>query len=100
MAAATAAAMIAAGVRRYGLCYLVIWFNVFTGGYLTAVERQGSALTISMGRGLVLQAAVLLALAATAGGSTIWFTPLCSEVICAGMALVFLRGFLKKGRDS
>ena len=60
---------------------------------LTAVERPRSALCISMGRGLVLQAGALLLLAALWGGSSIWFAPLCSELLCFAMALILMRRF-------
>ena len=80
-------------LRRYGLCYLMVGFNVLMGGFLTAVERPRSALCISMGRGLVLQAGALLLLAALWGGSSIWFAPLCSELLCFAMALILMRRF-------
>ena len=48
-------------LRRYGLCYLLVGFNILMGGFLTAVERPVGAICISVGRGLALQAAALLA---------------------------------------
>ena len=39
-------------LRRYGLCYLMVGFNVLMGGFLTAVERPRPAICISVGRGL------------------------------------------------
>ena len=80
-------------LRRYGLCYLLIGFNVLIGGFLTAVERPRPAICISVGRGLVLQSGALLALAAIFGGSAIWYTPLISEALCLVLAIVFLRRF-------
>ena len=83
----------AGALRRYGLCYLLLGGNILMGGFLTAVERPRSALCISMGRGLVLQAGALLLLAALWGGSSIWFAPLCSELLCFAMALILMRRF-------
>jgi len=80
-------------LRRYALSYLLVGFNILMGGFLTAVERPRSALCISMGRGLVLQAGVLLLLAVLWGGSSIWFAPLCSELLCFAMALILMRRF-------
>ena len=80
-------------LRRYALSYLLVGFNILMGGFLTAVERPRSALCISMGRGLVLQAGALLLLAALWGGSSIWFAPLCSELLCLVMALALMRRF-------
>ena len=35
----------------------------------------------------------LLLLAALWGGSSIWFAPLCSELLCFAMALILMRRF-------
>ena len=82
--------------RRYGLSYLLLGFNVFIGGYLTARERPKSAIAISTGRGLVVQAIALLALAATLGGDAIWFTPVISEAVVLVLSLILLRKVLKR----
>ena len=82
--------------RRYGISYLLLGFNVFIGGYLTARERPRGAIAISTGRGLIVQAAALLALAATLGGDAIWFTPVISEAVVLVLSLLLLRNVLKK----
>lgn len=82
--------------RRYGLSYLLLGFNVFIGGYLTARERPRGAIAISTGRGLIVQAAALLTLAATLGGDAIWFTPVISEAVVLVLSLLLLRNVLKK----
>ena len=86
-------------LRRYGLCYLMVGFNVLMGGFLTAVERPRPAICISVGRGLALQAGALL-LAAVWGGSVIWFAPVISEALCLVMALVFMTRFWRKIPDT
>ena len=83
-------------LRRYSLCYILLGSNVLMGGFLTAVEQPRSAISISVGRGLLFQATALVALAVAVGGSTIWYAPVISECICAVMAIWFLRRFLKK----
>ena len=60
-------------LRRYGLCYLLVGFNV-------------------------LMAGALLALAALWGGEAIWFAPVISEVVCLVMALAFMVRFWKSNR--
>lgn len=82
--------------RHYGLSYLLLGFNVFIGGYLTARERPRGAIAISTGRGLIVQAAALLTLAATLGGDAIWFTPVISEAVVLVLSLLLLRNVLKK----
>lgn len=77
--------------RHYGISYLLVGFNVVIGGFLTALERPIPAISISVGRGLVLQSAVLLTLAAVFGGNALWYTPIISEALCLAMSVIFLR---------
>ena len=76
--------------RRYSLCYLPVGFNIYIAGFLTAMERPLPAVSISTGRGLILQGSILLLLAAVLGGSSIWFAPVISEVLCLGLSAFFL----------
>ncbi len=76
--------------RRYSLCYLPVGFNIYIAGFLTAMERPLPAVSISTGRGLILQGSILLLLAAVLGGSSIWFAPVISEMLCLGLSVFFL----------
>lgn len=82
--------------RNYSFSYLLLGFNVFIGGYLTALERPRGAIAISTGRGLIVQAAALLTLAATLGGDAIWFTPVISEAVVLVLSIILLRKVLKR----
>ena len=82
--------------RHYGISYLLVGFNVVIGGFLTALERPVPAISISVGRGLVLQSAVLLTLAAVFGGEALWYTPIISEALCLAMSVIFLRRYRRE----
>ena len=82
--------------RQYAFSWLLVGFNVVIGGYLTALERPLPAIAISTGRGLIVQSAVLVVLAAVTVGAGLWFTPLISEVLVLALAVVFLRNNMRK----
>ena len=82
--------------RQYSFAWLLVGFNVVIGGFLTALERPVPAIAISTGRGLIVQAGVLVVLAAATAGTGLWFTPVISEIIVLGMATVFLKRNMKQ----
>lgn len=82
--------------RRYSVSYLLLGFNIVIGGFMTAIERPVPAICISVGRGLALQSAVLLLLAAIFGGDAVWYTPIFSEALCLVMSLLFLRSYRRQ----
>ncbi len=84
----------ARAIRLYSLSFAPVVFNIVIGGFFAAIEKPGKAFVISYGRGIIVQAAVLLLLCAATAGHGIWFTPLISEVICLTVALIFLRSIL------
>lgn len=77
--------------RRYAFSYLLVGFNLFIAAFLTALERPKEAIAVSVGRGLIVQAAALFLLAETLGGGTAWFAPLASETLVLLLSLRFLR---------
>lgn len=79
--------------RHYSISYLLVGFNIVIGGFMAALERPLPAISISVGRGLVLQSAVLLTLAALFGGDALWYTPIFSELFCLCLSLLFLRRY-------
>ena len=83
--------------RHYSFSYLLLGFNVVIGGFMTALERPVPAICISVGRGLVLQSAVLMLLAALFGGDALWYTPILSEGLCLILSLFALRRYRRAG---
>jgi Na+-driven multidrug efflux pump len=82
--------------RQYGVSWMLMGFNVAIGGYLTALERPQPAILISTGRGLIVQSLVLVAIAAVTNGAGLWFTPIFSEILVLGMAVLFLKRNMKQ----
>lgn len=85
-----------AAFRQYSFAWLMVGFNVVIGGFLTALERPLPAIAISTGRGLIVQSAVLVALAAVTRGTALWFAPLISEILVLAIAVVLLRRNMKQ----
>ena len=82
--------------RQYGVSWMLMGFNVAIGGYLTALERPQPAILISTGRGLIVQSLVLVTIAAVTNGAGLWFTPIFSEILVLGMAVLFLKRNMKQ----
>ena len=82
--------------RQYSFSWLLVGFNIVIGGFLTALERPTPAIAISTGRGLIVQSAVLVILAAVTRGAGLWFTPVLSEILVLAMAVFFLRRNMKQ----
>ena len=70
------------------------------GGFLTALERPRPAICISIGRGLLVQSACLIALVALLGGEGIWCTAIVSEGLCLIATLWILRRNLSTLTDA
>jgi putative MATE family efflux protein len=77
--------------RHWCFSFLPMGFNIVAAGYLTARERPGRAICVSVGRGLVLQAAALGLLTGFFGGAGIWWTTLVSESVCLALSLAMLK---------
>lgn len=77
--------------RQYSFCYLPVGFNILIGGFLTALEQPRPAVTISVGRGFVIQSVCLFCLSLLWGGDAIWYTTLLSEILCLALSGFLLR---------
>ena len=85
--------------RSYAPAFGLMGFNIFAAGYLTAQERSRCAIPISVGRGFVVQGAVLLLMSSVFGGGAIWWAPTISEVLCLIMSGFFLSRYLADQRQ-
>lgn len=83
-------------LRMYACSFLVLGFNVIFAAFFTAVEKPVSALSISLSRGLILLCGSLMVLSTLFGDRGIWYSTLCSELLCLCLtvfcALRYYRG--------
>lgn len=82
--------------RIFSLSFFVVGFNVVISGYFTAVEKEGSAMLISLSRGIVFISVCINALAAVFGGEGIWWAALLSESMCLVLSVLLLFGYRRK----
>ncbi len=85
-----------AAFRPYMTAYLLIGLNITVSGFMTALEKPRQAMTISIGRGLVVQAGCLLLLSSLLGAPGIWIAPVISEALVLVVAVYFLCSHFKK----
>lgn len=84
--------------RIFILSFFLAGYNVVAAGYFTAIERSGTAVIISLGRGLVLLAASMLILTSLFGGKGIWWAATLSEAMCLGVSAFLLGiGYFQSG---
>ena len=87
-------------MRLFSLSFALVGFNVVMGGFFAAIERPRAAMTISLGRGLVLLAASLMVMAALFGEPGVWLSAAVSEGVCLCISLIlmaFYRRSLRRG---
>lgn len=82
--------------RIYSLSFLIVGANVVLGGYFTSVEREGSSLAVSLGRGAVFLFLSLELLPRIMGGAGVWWSALLSECLCLCLTLGLWRRY-KRG---
>lgn len=78
------ASMIAYAVkcfRMYATAFLILGFNIIFIGFYTAIERQGFAMIISLGRGFVIIFITLIVIIKSFGANGIWAVTAVSEGI-------------------
>lgn len=83
----------AVSLRKYSFAFLILGINLVSAGYLTAREKPGPALCLSLGRGFVLQALCVLLLFAVFGGAGLWWAAALSELLVACLSLRFLKKY-------
>ena len=87
----------ALALKIFSVSVLIVGYNVIIAGYLTAQEKSGKAILISVGRAVVMLIASMAVLILLFGREGIWWSPTLSEILCLIMAIILLK---KSWRDS
>jgi len=85
-------------LRRYGLSFLILPFNIYSIFHFQSVLRPGTALVVSMGRGIIISSIMILCLPLLAP-SAIWFAMPVTELLVAIYAYTKLRTTMLSSPD-
>lgn len=79
-------------IRRYGISFLLLPFNIFSTYYFQAMMKPSTAFVVSVGRGAVISGALIYLLPAAAGADSIWFAmPITELAVAIFVAVMILR---------
>ena len=78
-------------IRRYGISFLLLPFNIFSTYYFQAMMKPSTAFLVSVGRGAVLSGILIYLLPLTAGADSIWFAMPITELAVAVFAAAMIR---------
>lgn len=74
--------------RIFIFSFLFVGYNVVFAGYFTAIEKSGTAVLISLGRGCIMLVISMVILTAVFGGEGIWWASILSEFLCLALSIV------------
>lgn len=79
-------------IRRYGISFLLLPFNIFSTYYFQAIMKPSTAFVVSVGRGAVISGVLIFLLPVMAGANSIWSAmPITELVVAIFVALMILR---------
>lgn len=70
-------------IRSYAISFLLLPLNIFSTYYFQAILRPRASFIVSISRGLVVSALLILLLPAAFGGSALWFAMPITEFLVA-----------------
>ena len=78
-------------IRRYGISFLLLPFNIFSTYYFQAMMKPSTAFVVSVSRGAVISGILISLLPVIAGASGIWFDMPITELVVAVFMAVMMR---------
>lgn len=70
-------------IRRYGISFLLLPFNIFSTYYFQAMMKPSTAFVVSVGRGAVISGILIYLLPMAAGADSIWLAMPATELLVA-----------------
>lgn len=83
-------------IRRYGISFLLLPFNIFSTYYFQAMMKPSTAFVVSVGRGAVISGILIYLLPLLAGAESIWFAMPITELVVAIFVAVMMRRYQKQ----
>ncbi|MDO4554730.1 MAG: MATE family efflux transporter [Lachnospiraceae bacterium] len=84
-------------MRRYGISFLLLPFNIFSTYYFQSLMRPKSSFFVSVARGMVISGILIMTLPAIAGANAIWFAMPVTEAMVAVSVVILMKK--ERGRD-
>lgn len=79
-------------IRRYGLSFLLLPFNIFSTYYFQALMKPATSFVVSVSRGAIISGVCIYLLPAIVGADTIWFAmPLTELIIALYVAMMMIK---------
>lgn len=78
-------------IRKYGLSFILLPFNIFSTYYFQAMMKPSIAFTVSVGRGAIISGILIYLLPAVAGADSIWFAMPITELVIAVFVVVMMK---------
>lgn len=78
-------------IRKYGISFLLLPFNIFSTYYFQAIMKPSTAFVVSVGRGAVISGSLIYLLPLAFGADSIWFAMPITELVVAVFVAVMIR---------
>ena len=83
-------------IRRYGISFILLPFNIFSTYYFQAMMKPSTAFVVSVGRGAVISGVLIFLLPVMAEANSIWFAMPITELIVAVFVAAMMRRYQKQ----
>lgn len=83
-------------MRSYGISFLLLPLNIFSTYYFQSLMKPGASFFVSVSRGLAISGILIYVLPLVAGGNSIWFAMLITEIIVAVFVITLIGRYTRE----